>query len=51
MRGVAGGAMDLAANTAALLGLVVAIPFVMLAVGLPIVLLLQLLLWVGRLVT
>jgi hypothetical protein len=50
VRGVPAGAVALASDTAALLGLVLAVPFVMLAVGLPIVLLIQLLLWMGRLV-
>lgn len=50
MGGAQGGAISLASNTALLLGLVMALPFVILAVGLPIVLLIQLLLWVSRLV-
>jgi hypothetical protein len=41
----------LAADTLLLLGVVAAISFVILAVGLPVVLVIQLVLWVGRLFT
>jgi hypothetical protein len=48
---VHGRAGALAADTLLLLGFVAALPFVIIAVGLPVVLIVQLLLWVGRLLT
>ena len=48
--GMARAACIGAGDVVLMLGIAVAIPFVVLAVGLPIVLIVQLLLWLGRLV-